>query len=696
MSKKVIAIISVVAVLIIAAAVGLFLFFRTGGPYSGKVTEADTGNPVSGVMVTDGRNVVKTDENGQFTLKGYRKTRFITITTPSGYTCENFYISASKDTEKYNFALTKDERTAAEDHSFIQISDTEIGENGVGDWLNYVKKAVADEKPAFLIHTGDICYEAGLKRHKSDMNSENMGLPVYYTIGNHDYVEGKYGEELYESIYGPTWYSFNVGNVHYVVTPFIGWADYKSGYNDKDKWKWLENDLANIDPDMKVVIFNHTKSPSEDYVISFSGKDLDLKKHNLIAWVYGHYHNNHVEMQNGVLSVSTARPDCGGIDQSVSGARLINVNAAGEISTSMIYYDYDVTKTPEAEKAVWTQQMSGNVVFSDPLYYDGKVYAATSYDDYPAKCGIYCMDEKTGKQLWFTETKNSVKSKLVMENGKIYTQSAEGYVYCINPADGKVIWEKQVPVGNGLNTCSGICADNGVIYAGNSSYVTALNGETGEMVWENNRGKGETSPAEFVVAGDKLIVSSHWDALVALDKNTGKQLWENKDEDIRFRSSTPAVVDENTLIVADDDAIMLVDLATGNITNKTTMEGYNLSSSAKPLVSGDMAYIPTATKGVLAYSLIEKKVKWELPVGKALVYTAPYTSGDSQTVESDIVEKDGKLIFAASDGYVYVADKSGKILEKINIGSPILSTPIVLEDALVVADFSGRLVKVQF
>ena len=156
------------------------------------------------------------------------------------------------------------------------------------------------------------------------------------------------------------------------------------------------------------------------------------------------------------------------------------------------------------------------------------------------------------------------------------------------------------------------------------------------------------------------------------------------------------MVDEKTLIVADDDAIMLIDLETGNMTNKTKMEGYNFSSSAKPLVSGDMAYIPTATKGVVAYSLTEKKVKWELPVGKALVYTAPYTSGDSQTVESDIIEKDEKLIFAASDGYVYVADKSGKILEKINVGSPVLSTPIVLEDAVVVADFSGMLVKTAF
>lgn len=67
--------------------------------------------------------------------------------------------------------------------------------------------------PAFLIHTGDICYEDGLKQHIKDMNTENMGVPVRYVIGNHDYVAGKYGEALFESIYGPVWYSFDVGNL---------------------------------------------------------------------------------------------------------------------------------------------------------------------------------------------------------------------------------------------------------------------------------------------------------------------------------------------------------------------------------------------------------------------------------------------------------------------------------------------------
>ena len=39
---------------------------------------------------------------------------------------------------------------------------------------------------------------------------KTMDCPVYYCIGNHDLVKGNYGEELYGSIYGPTWYSFDV------------------------------------------------------------------------------------------------------------------------------------------------------------------------------------------------------------------------------------------------------------------------------------------------------------------------------------------------------------------------------------------------------------------------------------------------------------------------------------------------------
>ena len=47
---------------------------------SGTFDKGD--KPLEGVMVTDGMNVVKTDRKGRFSLSGFEKTRFISITTP--------------------------------------------------------------------------------------------------------------------------------------------------------------------------------------------------------------------------------------------------------------------------------------------------------------------------------------------------------------------------------------------------------------------------------------------------------------------------------------------------------------------------------------------------------------------------------------------------------------------------------------
>lgn len=272
MSKKSIILLCAILLAALLAAVVLAIVFSNGGPYSGTVTARDSGAPLAGVSVTDGRNVVKTDENGKFTLKGWRKTHFITVTVPAGYTTEQYYIRTARDIDSYDFALAKSTVPKGAAHSFLQISDTEIGEKGVGEWIDHVKSLADSEKPAFLIHTGDICYEAGLKQHFLDMNTENMGLPVRYTIGNHDYVDGKYGEELFESLYGPTWYSFEVGNVHYIVTPFGSGADKASAYNKNDRWRWLENDLKNTDPNMKIIVFNHTK------IAYFAGTFLSLER----------------------------------------------------------------------------------------------------------------------------------------------------------------------------------------------------------------------------------------------------------------------------------------------------------------------------------------------------------------------------------------------------------------------------------
>ena len=686
----------VLAAAVVAAGITVGVLFSSKGPFTGTVIDASTNAPMAGVSVSDGRNVVKTDDNGRFTLEGYHKSRFVTVTTPSGYVADSYYQRVEKNKESYDFKLTPNAGMGQEKHSFIQVADSEIGEDGVGPWIDSIHTMVEEQHPAFIIHTGDICYEAGLKRHIHDMNSENMGVPVYYTIGNHDYVDGKYGEELFESIYGPVWYSFEVGNIHYVVTPFQNGGDYKSGYNENDRWRWLANDLANTDPDMKIVMFNHTISPEENYVFQFDKQTLDLKAHNLVAWIFGHYHYNYIYEQNGVVNICTSQPGGGGIDSSVSGSRLITLDGNGSITTQMFYYDF--TGEPSApENAVWSTQLDGRVLFTDMVASpDGsRVYTATVGDDVPGSCGIYCLDAQTGEILWNVPAKNSIKNNIVYQNGKIYAQDVDGRVYCLNADDGSEIWTAQAKLERSLGTSSGICVDGTAVYTGSASDVTAFNAETGEEMWGYHRNRGENSPAEFVVAGDKLIISSHWDAIIALNKNTGEQIWENMDNDIRFRSSTPVAINDSRLLVADDDAVAIVNLENGEIT-KTNFEEYNFGSSGQPVLDGSIAYLPTATKGIVAFNLDTQQIVWEMQPGTALAFTACYTNAkNALTVEGTPVLAGDQLIFAASDGYLYHVSKAdGSVISKSSVGSPVFGKVVLCEDgSVILGDFSGRVTR---
>ena len=83
----------------------IFISIPVSSTYRGAVYQKNNHNsiPIEGVIVTDGRNVTKTDKNGEFSLPGFEKTRFITITTPAGYVTKNFYIPIKSGNESYIF-----------------------------------------------------------------------------------------------------------------------------------------------------------------------------------------------------------------------------------------------------------------------------------------------------------------------------------------------------------------------------------------------------------------------------------------------------------------------------------------------------------------------------------------------------------------------------------------------------------------
>lgn len=338
--------------------VGMLLIFPSilSAQYTGRVFidanrngSWDKGETLmKGVSVSDGLNVVQTDSKGRFTLPGHDKERFIFITTPSGYKTENaYYRRIEGNSTSYDFGLLRYDAVKADgSHKFIHISDTEIGEaQGQDEWTEGLREYAANEKVAFIIHTGDICYVGGLNSHIKVMNSSNMPeTQVFYSVGNHDLVAGKYGEELFEKIYGPTFYSFDAGNVHYIVTPMPG-GDYAPSYRMNDVFAWMANDLKYVDRDKAVYVFNHT-IPGEcgcpDFKFTLKNKEtVDLLAHNLKAWLYGHWHVNHIytHPENHVAVVCSSTPVYGGIDHASSGFRVMDIDGKGNF-TSDFHYSY--------------------------------------------------------------------------------------------------------------------------------------------------------------------------------------------------------------------------------------------------------------------------------------------------------------------------------------------------------------------
>ena len=93
---------------------------------------------------------------------------------------------------------------------------------------------------------------------------DDAGIEYRYVIGNHDMTNYGRSHETsmtdYQNMYGPAWYSFNVGKVHYVVLNdnfFIGRDWYYIGYLDERQLLWLEQDLSYVPKGSKVVVCMH-------------------------------------------------------------------------------------------------------------------------------------------------------------------------------------------------------------------------------------------------------------------------------------------------------------------------------------------------------------------------------------------------------------------------------------------------------
>lgn len=242
----------------------------------GLVTDT-SGNPIPGVVVSDGYGCVTTDANGVYQMERYKKARFVHYSTPAGYAINTsadnyplFYaeIVHKNIADRHDFVLTPLPAPES-DFTLVCIADPQCATTA--EISRYVNETIPDVEatvdaykakgtPVYGITLGDIVFDTPDLWSNMKESMANRNLPVFQTIGNHDHLQTETSDDNaaanFETQFGPRNYSFNRGDVHIVSMDNVlyeGKKKYKGGITDR-QLEWLRQDLSHVDKD-KLVIF---------------------------------------------------------------------------------------------------------------------------------------------------------------------------------------------------------------------------------------------------------------------------------------------------------------------------------------------------------------------------------------------------------------------------------------------------------
>lgn len=261
---------------------------------------------ISGVPVSNGSDIVLTNEKGQYTLS-LSQDDIIFVIKPEGYVTplskKNlpifYYIHKPLGSPSLAFPGVEPTGDLPESVDFALYSVKEPENYEVllfGDpqpnsrlQLNYFDQRVVSElydtRRHYLgISMGDIVgNDLNLFEPYVDV-IKKIGIPWYNVIGNHDMnfdiTADSISDESFERVFGPTTYSFNVGKVHFIILKNIIRPDprspnkkgYWGGFTEK-QFTFIENDLKYVSKDRLIVLAFHIPI-WEDYV------DNDIFRNN--------------------------------------------------------------------------------------------------------------------------------------------------------------------------------------------------------------------------------------------------------------------------------------------------------------------------------------------------------------------------------------------------------------------------------
>lgn len=278
---------------------------------------------IQDVVVSNGLDCVVTSDAGYYELP-LMDDCVVFITKPDGYmTAINdynipqfYYIHypqgsselkypgikpTGEKPETLNFPLYSS--TVKNDFDILAIGDPQTK---TAEQIDYLRDDIycdlVDSDKQFAIVLGDIMdNDVSLYPYYLEV-CKMSNIPLYHVPGNHDLnfaaESDKYSLDTYISHFGPPFYSFDYGQVHFVVLDTVEYTGNNSYFGNIGdlQLKWLKNDLQYVPEDHLIVIsmhiplFSNVDNPGKDHVKDRKELYKILEGREKILALAGHTH----------------------------------------------------------------------------------------------------------------------------------------------------------------------------------------------------------------------------------------------------------------------------------------------------------------------------------------------------------------------------------------------------------------------
>jgi Ca-activated chloride channel family protein len=268
---------------------------------------------------------------------------------------------------------------------------------------------------------------------------------------------------------------------------------------------------------------------------------------------------------------------------------------------------------------------------------------------------LLCADLKTGRHIWERAISSDVISAPVVSEGKVYFTTMDGASYCLDSADGRVLWKKEN---------AGTSAP--VVVAG--EVVMTQKEERGNKAYEGLRRLDASGDDK-----DKRLIAS----------DEAAYLGENKGGGVALKSEAQGTLD-SSVGFGSAPATAQLDKANKNIGVKTVVGGWAYQGSRAAYSNGQMMN----AQGRYLNSINAKSgdLSWRAEV-----------SGDGLTADSQVFSPPAlgeKFMYLSSSlGHLLsVNQKEGDVGFMYQFGEPMVFQPALAEGSVYVGTSNGLLI----